>query len=131
MFKMPYSEKDSDRRKIVAVSDLFDSIYHANYENFLEDKDFYMVGYEIIETLSKDLSEPLPDDILEQADDLFNYIHNSAVEYLEENEKVYPILEGWYSSEEPYYRSFSAVQYVEKDFDKFFNDLYEEAIKRN
>lgn len=129
-YRPPYFPIDSDSEKIIAVNNLFDEIYRANFERFLEDKEFYRFGYRIIKKLSEDLSEPLPNDILEQAEDLFDHSHDAAVEYLDENEKVYPILEGWYSSDEPYYRSFSSVQWIEKDFDKFFNDLYEEATKR-
>ena len=112
-----YPMSASDKIKILSVVKFFDEVY-PSYEHLIADDSYtsQKENLEIIEKLSEDLSEPLADDILFDADDLFTR-YQGYEDFSINN--VDP--------EEPDY---SAVDFIEDAFDKFFISLKEEAEKR-
>lgn len=117
-----YSTSDSDKTKILAVINYFDEIF-PNFDCFVTS---YSIDGEkenlgIIEQLSEDLTDPLSDDLLIDAEDLFTTLHGASQPW----EGGYIDLEN-----DRYEENLHPMEEIEDAFDAFFSALYKEAKKR-
>lgn len=120
-----YPTSASDKTKILSVIDYFDEMF-PNFDCFVSS---YSIDGEkdnlgIIEKLSEDLSEPLSDDLLLDAEDLFTTLHGASQPW-EQSQVGYIDLEN-----DRYEENLHPLDEIEKAYDDFFRALYKEANKR-